>query len=179
MPLTDEQWSLVRPLLESAGPQPDPSSPQASTKRRPGRPPGRPAADTRTILDGILWKLSYRLPWRRLPSSFGSYQACYQYYLRWRDSGLLRPVIRTLLADVETRGGFNFRAAYDSGQVYFRELGTRFEIYVLPIIASSWQFQTALLYYQYAIGIIERKRSPVPVPLNPMEKIFKDWKPPE
>lgn len=48
--LTDQQWQQLQPLLP-------PQKPAT----------GRPAKDHRTIINGILWVLRPRAPWRDLP----------------------------------------------------------------------------------------------------------------
>ena len=55
--LTDEQWSIVEPLIPKK-------------HARTGRPP----ADRRQMLDGIMWILRTGAPWRDLPDRFGPFQ---------------------------------------------------------------------------------------------------------
>jgi transposase len=53
--VTDEQWSLLEPLLQ--------------LKRRvDGK--GRPPADTRAVLNGVLWILGTGAQWRELPKKY-------------------------------------------------------------------------------------------------------------
>jgi len=156
MPLTEEQWLLVSDLF----PVPDPGLKSGA---------GRPPLDRRFILDGILWKLANRQPWRNVPACFGSHQACYLYYHQWLLSGLLRSIVITLFHDAQDRGGFDLDAAIKSHKVHIEKVANRFQVYVLPSLASSWQFQVVLLYYQYLAAKCEHElpgSSPSPDPLE-------------
>ena len=77
--LTDEQWSIVEPLIPKK-------------LARTGRPP----TDARRMLDGIMWILRTGAPWRDLPDRFGPYQTVYDYYSRWRESGVYDRVLEAL-----------------------------------------------------------------------------------
>jgi transposase len=72
-PLTDEQWTLITDLFDSA--------PHAR-QGRPKRPP-------REIVDAILWVLVSGEKWRHLPASFPPMQTCYTKYLEWKRSGAM------------------------------------------------------------------------------------------
>ena len=70
LPLTDEQWAEIKPLINPTG--------SAATR-------GRPPIDERLVLDAILWKLASNKPWYDLPVSQGSVQfpsrqTCYRRY---------------------------------------------------------------------------------------------------
>jgi transposase len=60
MDLTDEQWEVLEPLIP------------APPKREDGR--GRPWRDPRDVLNGILWILRTRAPWKGLPERYPPYQ---------------------------------------------------------------------------------------------------------
>jgi transposase len=183
LPLTDEQWLLVRPLVEAATSrhqtfQRDETLKlvESASKVTPltARHPGRPALDPRCILDGILWKLVYRKPWRTLPARFGSHQACYLYYRQWLLSGLLRQVILALLTDVQDRGGFDMQAAFKSHQVRFLPVDDRLQVYVLFSLAPSWQFHTAMLFYQLLASRLDQQLPNASDSPDPLECIFDD-----
>jgi len=133
MDLTEEQWELVSPLLPA---------PRASGGR------GRPPLDQRRILDGVLWKMKHRQPWRNIPPRYGSHQACYQHYRHWKKMGLTEKIIKTLLDDVETRGRFDRKSAIETGIVYFRLHRGRYHIYIHADYVDLWQVSTAMIYYQ-------------------------------
>ena len=91
MPLTDEQWALVRPLLP-------PPSPAAR---------GRPPSDTRAALDAVLWKIRSRSPWYDFPAGYPPWQTCYRYYHRWLRDGVLDQIAAALYRDLRDRGGLD------------------------------------------------------------------------
>ena len=139
--LTDDQWSFLQPLFP---PQPAP------------HPRGRPHVETRLILDAVLWKISTATPWDMLPSSLPSRQTCYRRYRQWQAAGLLDRVILLLHADLVDRGGFDPRQALSDGRVVHRRVGRRHYWIPSEDLKSTWQFRTALLFYQLAIQHIRQ-----------------------
>jgi transposase len=85
--LTDEQWSIVEPLI-----------PQKHART------GRPPAEARRMLDGIMWILRTGAPWRDLPERFGPYQTVYDYYGNWRESGVFDRVLEALQVRLDREG---------------------------------------------------------------------------
>ena len=85
--LTDEQWSIVEPLI-----------PQKHART------GRPPADARRMLDGIMWILRTGAPWRDLPERFGPYQTVYDYYSHWRHDGVFDRVLQALQIRLDRQG---------------------------------------------------------------------------
>ena len=85
--LTDEQWSVVGPLI-----------PQKHART------GRPPVETRRMLDGIMWILRTGAPWRDLPERFGPYQTVYDYYSHWRHDGVFDRVLRALQVRLDRDG---------------------------------------------------------------------------
>ena len=140
MDLTEEQWRLVQPLLP---PQPE-----------PGRP-GRPALDQRLILDGVLWKLRSRNPWRTVPARYGSHQVCYLHYDRWQTSGLMKKIMQVLAHDLKTRGEFDFEQALREQIVRIERLGSRLAVYFSFPFSETWQASTSMLIYQRLIESME------------------------
>jgi putative transposase len=67
--LTDEQWSVLGPLLPPS---------------RGGRPP---EVDYRTILNGIFYRNRSGCQWRMLPREFGPWGTVYYWFARWRKGG--------------------------------------------------------------------------------------------
>jgi transposase len=80
--LTDAEWALVEPLLPELRP------------RRETR--GRPMADTRTVLNGVLWVMFTGLAWSSLPSQYPSYQTCHRRFKQWYESGVINLVAEVL-----------------------------------------------------------------------------------
>src|SRR4249920_2045964 len=67
MDLTDAQWAILEPLFRP-------------TRRPDGR--GRPWAETRAVLNGVLWILRTGAPWHDLPRRYPPYQTCHRRFRR-------------------------------------------------------------------------------------------------
>ena len=70
--LTDEEWSIIEPLLPGAE----------------GGQVGRPREDDRRILNGIFFVLRSGTPWRDLPDRYGPYTTVYNRFNRWAKRGV-------------------------------------------------------------------------------------------
>ena len=89
MDLSDAQWAILKPLLQSQG-------------RTEGR--GRPWRDAQAVLNGVLWILRTGAPWHDLPSRYPSYQTCHRRFQQWRREGTLTRVLTRLAEDLRDRG---------------------------------------------------------------------------
>jgi transposase len=136
MLLTDEQWALLQPLLPPTAP------------RR-----GRPAADTRLILEAILWKLSENAPWDYLPPDFPSHKTCYRYYRQWQHTGLLTRILRCLFQDLHDRGGFDFVQAHRDGLLQIHKIGSLWLISNHPSLDDTWQITIARICLWRAVRL--------------------------
>lgn len=77
--LTDEQWDCLAEYF----PKP---------KRT-----GRPRADSRRVMDAILWIVRTGAPWRDLPEEeFGPWETVYGHFNAWSSNGTLAKVLRAL-----------------------------------------------------------------------------------
>ena len=95
--VSEEQWSLLEPLL---GPQ-----------RRPDGK-GRPPADTRSVLHGVLWILGTGAQWREMPKKYPPYQTCHRRFQQWVRSGRLEKVLRKLAERLQAAGRLNLEEAF-------------------------------------------------------------------
>jgi transposase len=80
--MTDEEWQMVAPLLPELRPR--------SELR------GRPLANTRAVLNGVLWVMYSGASWSTLPRKYPSYQTCHRRFKAWHESGVLLRVMVTL-----------------------------------------------------------------------------------
>ena len=80
--LTDEEWTIVEPLLP-----------------RRGRGPAR--RDDRVILNGIFYILRTGAPWRDLPERYGPHTTVYNRYVRWGRRGVWRAIFEALAQECE------------------------------------------------------------------------------
>jgi hypothetical protein len=79
MDLTDEQRSILRPLIPEQPRRPD------------GK--GRPWRDCRDILKGILWILRIGACWHDMPDRYPPYQTCHRRFQQWIRSGVFERVL--------------------------------------------------------------------------------------
>lgn len=79
--LSDAEWERVSHLFPTAGAK---------------KIIGRPTADSRAVLEAILWIERTGERWMYLPARFPPQQTCYARYLQWKRSGTLDQV-RALL----------------------------------------------------------------------------------
>jgi transposase len=77
--MTDEEWQMVAALLPEL-------RPRAELR-------GRPLANTRAVLNGVLWVMYSGASWSTLPRKYPSYQTCHRRFKAWHDSGVLSRVM--------------------------------------------------------------------------------------
>jgi transposase len=131
--LTDEQWTLIEPLLAEL------------PKRGDGK--GRPWRDNREIMNGILWILRSGARWKDLPNKFPSYQTCHRRFQAWVKDGSLRRVLETLAHDLETRGEINLSECFIDGTFVAAKKGASELVKLSGAKArNSWWWQTMLLF---------------------------------
>src|ERR1700710_2682154 len=80
--MSDEEWQGVAPLLPELRPR--------SELR------GRQLANTRAVLNGVLWVMYSGASWLTLPRKYPSYQTCHRRFKAWHDSGVLARVMQQL-----------------------------------------------------------------------------------
>ncbi len=82
LPLTDEQWLLIKDLFASQG----------------SRVRGRPPEDPRKCVEGVLWLLRPGARWRNFPRTFPSPTTCWRRIHQWSANGILQQVNSRLLS---------------------------------------------------------------------------------
>jgi transposase len=129
--LTDEQWSLIKPLFDKAD----------AVQTR-----GRPRRSDREILNGVLWILRSGARWSDLPARFPPYQTCHRRFQEWVKDGRLRKVLETLAADLHSRGGIDLSECFIDGTFIVAKKGaTEWERPSGAKVRSSWRWQTVLV----------------------------------
>ena len=96
--LTDARGERLRPLLPP-----------------PPRGRGRPRSDDRTVVEGILWRLTTGAPWRDLPARFGPWKTVYSRFRRWQRAGVWDRVLAALQADGDARGELDWSLHFLDG----------------------------------------------------------------
>lgn len=82
--LSDDLWKTLGPAVEQS---------------RASKAGGKPVLSDRDFLEALLYIARTGVPWRDLPSEFGSWDAVYNRFRRWVASGRLRRVFERLTAD--------------------------------------------------------------------------------
>lgn len=101
MKLTDEQWSVVEPLI----PRPK--------RRKDGK--GRPRRQSRDVLDGMLWMLWTGAPWSALPSEYPPFQTVHRRMQEWVAERVFWKVLKALAEDLRERGKIDLTEAFVDG----------------------------------------------------------------
>lgn len=83
--LTDEQWTLIEPLM-------------------PKQKPGGRWNDHRTTLDGMMWVLKSGSPWRDMPERYGSWKSVYDRFRRWTEDGTIDRILARLRLRLDKDG---------------------------------------------------------------------------
>jgi transposase len=94
--LTDAAWARIAPLL--------PADPRRGQKWR----------DHRTVLNGILWKLSTGVPWRDVPGRYGPWQTLHARLLRWQRDGTWARLLAGVQQHSDAAGGVVWEVSVDS-----------------------------------------------------------------
>ena len=94
--LTDAAWARIAPLL--------PPDPRRGEKWR----------DHRTVIDGILWKLSTGVPWRDVPERYGPWQTLHARLLRWQRDGTWARLLRHVQQHSDAVGAVVWEVSVDS-----------------------------------------------------------------
>jgi len=90
--LSDEEWSIVEPILEKANPY---------TRGR------RRKVDLREVLNAIFYLNKTGCQWRYLPKCFPSYTLVSYYYHRWLDNQTLEKINTEIRQQLRTEEGPN------------------------------------------------------------------------
>ena len=83
--ITEEEWQRVMSLLPEL-------RPRAELR-------GRPLANTRAVLNGVLWVMYSGATWSAMPRRYPSYQTCHRRFKAWYDEGVLKHVMAELFGD--------------------------------------------------------------------------------
>ncbi len=86
--VTNDEWKIIEPLIPAA------------------KPSGHPrTVEVREILNAIFYVLGSGCHWRMLPHDFPCWQTVYDYFQRWRRSGVWEQVNQTLREQVRVAAG--------------------------------------------------------------------------
>jgi transposase len=129
MQLTDEQWSVVEPLIPK---------PKVRKDRK-----GRPRVEARSVLDGMLWVLWTGAPWKALPSEYPPYQTVHRRMQEWVEARVFWKVLKALAEDLRDRGKIDLTEAFIDGTHAGAKRGAlSSELLAVATPPRSWQSQT-------------------------------------
>ena len=133
MELTDAQWEVLKPLVE----------PKTPSSRR-----GRPWADTRSVLEGVLWILRTGAQWAELPrEKFPPYQTCHRRFQQWVREGTLVQVLRTLAEDLLARGQLDLAETFiDATFAGAKKGAVQLVQHAAAKGPRSWQLRSAMVF---------------------------------
>ena len=146
MRLTEEQWSLVVPLL--------PGSPRKDARGRPRRP-------DRDILEGILWILKTGAQWHELPREHPPYQTCHRRFQEWARLGVFEEILRVLAENMKERGKISLEECFIDGTFASAKKGASKSAQLNGAKGPrSWWFRTLALFRSPSIyPLLLRTRS--------------------
>jgi transposase len=98
--LTNEQWAKFAPLLP-------PQKPRTS----------RPSLDHRQVLNGILWVLRTRAPWRDMPERYGKWTTVYSRFQRWSKNGIWDRLFEQMQSIKDREGLVDWEIHFVDGSV--------------------------------------------------------------
>ena len=132
MDLTDAQWAILEPLFR----------PPRHTDGR-----GRPWADTRAVLNGVLWVLRTGAPWHDLPHRYPSYQTCHRRFQTWQRTRVLERVLQGLAEDLRDRGKLDLSEAFIDASFSSAKQGAPPSALLAAVrAAKSWRLATAMVF---------------------------------
>jgi transposase len=133
MDITNDQWTLVSPIIDSAVP--------------PKRISGRPRVDNRSILNGILWICRTGAPWKDLPDKYPPYQTCHRRFQEWVEANVWEKILVKLAVDLKKRGKIDLAECFIDGSFAAAKKGA-LELEKLSVarVPRSWRLQTAMVF---------------------------------
>jgi transposase len=134
MELTDEQWSVVEPLIPNR-------------RRLDGK--GRPRVEARRVLDGILWVLWTGAPWSALPSDYPPYQTCHRRMQEWVRERVFVKILRALAEDLRDHGKIDLTEGFVDGTHAGAKRGALSSgLHDVDLQQRSWQWRTAMVCWR-------------------------------
>lgn len=146
MKLTDEQWSIIEPLIPQN---------EKNAKRR-----GRPFACARAVLDGVLWVLKSGARWKDLPEKYGSGKTCHRRFSAWNKQGVFEKILRRLAQHLKDVGAIDLTETYIDATFVKAKKGALKLVKPRSVRALKWwQLQTVMVYQSpCALQVLHRMR---------------------
>ena len=91
--LTEQQWQQLEPHF-----QPNPHH-------------GHAYVEHRQVINGMFWRLRTGAPWRDIPPRYGTWQTCYDRFVRWSRDGRWQRLLKVMQAVAQTSGRIDWDGA--------------------------------------------------------------------
>lgn len=146
MQLTDEQWSLIEPLIPE------------KEKNINGR--GRPFTSPRAILSGVLWVLKTGARWRDLPEKYPPNTTCHRRFKHWCQLGIMKKILEKLALHLKKIGAIDLTETYiDASFVEAKKGAPRLEKPKLAKGLKSWQLSIVQVFQSpYGLQVLHHMR---------------------
>lgn len=154
MDLTEDQWTILEPLIP------------APRRRADNR--SRPWRDTREVLNAILWVLRSGARWKDLPERYPPYQTCHRRLQQWVKEGVFARILEALAEDLRDRGDIDLTECFIDGTFAGAKKGASvWEKLSEARERNSWQWQTARVFLSPSTWPLQaRTRLPDLLPLE-------------
>jgi transposase len=149
MEMTDEQWTILEPLIPKR------------IAREDGK--GRPRVGSRAVLNGILWVLRTGAAWQDLPDRYPSPATCHRRFQEWRRAGVLEKILQRLARDLKERGDLDLSECFIDGFFVVAKKGAGpWERPNAAKVRRSWRWQTALVFLSpFTLKVLRQMKSPL------------------
>ena len=130
--LTDLQWKKIEPLLPKL------------SRRRQG---GRPWADSRRVVEGILWIARSGARWQDLPREYPSPSTCWRRLRDWEEQGVWLSIWRAFLGELDRKGRLDWSEAFIDGSFASAKKGAQAsERPSVARVQSGWWWSMARVF---------------------------------
>ena len=155
MDLTDEQWTVLQPIIPTPPCRPDGC--------------GRPWRDAREVLNGVLWMLRTGAQWQDLPERYPPYQPCHRRFQSWVRSGVFERLLQALATALQERGALELsECVIDGTFVVAKTGGAGGERPSGARVRRSGPWQTVLVFLSPStLRLLRRMKSPLLSQLSP------------
>jgi len=119
--LSDEQWSMVEPVLAEC----DPPAPK-----------GPDRVDQRSVMDAVIFRLRTGCQWNRLPKEYPDDSTVHRHFQRWVERGVFTALWAVVQEACEDLGGCDWEWQAADGAMRKARLGGRAWA-PTPLIAPS------------------------------------------
>jgi len=89
---------------------------------------GRPQANTRRVLEALIWFARAGCPWEYMPKNFPSWSTCRRRLIEWEEQGVLQKVHQHLLALLDEAGKLRMEETFLDGTFVPAKKGVKMSV---------------------------------------------------